>query len=262
MATEQPGVKATRQKLITSLPVLMKNASLPEGSLKKNINDAVILQQIIKASGSEFADFIRQANLFGTKYDKKTVYMNRLMNQGKLVFKGCIEKYNAAIMMNQGLSLFGEKPSNNDIFNQFIKKYVDSTEQRLIEKSDLVSSGDTETKKEPKFKAGDYVKYEGGDVFKEYWSGIIREVRDLDTEYVYRIDAYAKNEDGNVLFDDAKTNEKYEVQLSSLSTESNFSKLKEQYEQERQANRTIKKTLLLTKPELQKRSMIRFIVNF
>ena len=142
MAAEQPGIKAMRQKLITSLPVLMKNASLPEGSLKTYINDAVIFQQIMKTSGSEFIDFIRQANLFGTKYNRKTVYMNRLIHQGKLVFKSCIEKYNSAILQNQGESLFGDKPSIDDLFNQFIKKYVSETDQRLIEKSDVVSKDD------------------------------------------------------------------------------------------------------------------------
>lgn len=142
MAAEQPGIKAMRQKLITSLPVLMKNASLPEGSLKAYINDAVIFQQIMKTSGSEFIDFIRQANLFGTKYNRKTVYMNRLIHQGKLVFKSCIEKYNSAILQNQGESLFGDKPSIDDLFNQFIKKYVSETDQRLIEKSDVVSKDD------------------------------------------------------------------------------------------------------------------------
>ncbi len=142
LATEQPGVKATRQKLITSLPVLMKNAVLPEGSLIQNINDAVILQQIIKTSGSEFPDFIRQRNLFGTKYDRKTVYLNSLINSGKFKFKQAIEGYNDAILKNQGASLFGEKPSLDEIFDHWIKGGVSDTDQRLIEGSDVVSRGD------------------------------------------------------------------------------------------------------------------------
>lgn len=139
LATEQPGVKGTRQKLITSLPVLMKNAGLPEGSLKKNINDAVIFQQIMKASGSDFGDFVRQQNLFGTKYDRKTVYINRMIDAGKLKFKQAIEGYNEAIITNQGPSLFGGKPTLDEIFNHWIKGNVDETDQRLIEGSDVVS---------------------------------------------------------------------------------------------------------------------------
>ncbi len=138
LATEQPGVKITRQKLITSLPVLMKNTSLPEGSLKRNINDAVILQQIIKTSGSEFSDFIRQQNLFETKYDRKTVYLNRLIDSGKLKFKQAIEGYNDAIMKNQGASLFGEKPTIEQIFDHWIKGNVSDMDQRLIEASEVV----------------------------------------------------------------------------------------------------------------------------
>jgi hypothetical protein len=136
MATEQPGVKAIRQKLITALPVLMKNASLPEGSLKKNFNDAVILQYNMK--GSTFADFIRQRTMFGDKYDRETVYINRLIDSGKIKFKQAIEGYNNAIMQNQGASLFGEKPSNDDIFNHWIVGGVSETDKKLIESSDMV----------------------------------------------------------------------------------------------------------------------------
>jgi hypothetical protein len=138
-AAEQPGVKGTRQKLLTSLPVLMKNASLPEGSLKQNINDAVILQYNLK--GSTFPDFIRQSTLFGTKYDRKTTYLNRLIDVGKIVFKKAIEGYNAAVMQNQLNSLFGEKPSLDQIFDHYIKSAVDQTDQRLIENSEIVEKG-------------------------------------------------------------------------------------------------------------------------
>lgn len=143
MAAEQPGTKILRERLITSMPVLMKNAGLPEGSLKKHINDAIIFQQLMKTSGSEFVDFIRQQNLFGTKYDKKTVYLNRLMNQGKFIFKNAIEKYNDAVIQNQGASLFGEKPSIDEIFDRFIISNVNNTEQRLIENSDVVKKEQT-----------------------------------------------------------------------------------------------------------------------
>lgn len=136
LVTEQPGVKAIRQKLITALPVLMKNATLPEGSLKQKFNDAVILQYAMK--GSTFADFIRQRTMFGTTYDKQAVYINRLIDSGKIKFKQAIEGYNTAVMQNQGVSLFGENPSNEDIFSHWIVGGVSETDKKLIEGSDMV----------------------------------------------------------------------------------------------------------------------------
>jgi hypothetical protein len=140
IASELPGVKGMKQKLITALPVLMKNANLPEGSLKDNINDAVLMQQKIKAAESTFEDFIRQQTIFGDKYDRKTVYLNRLIDSGKFKFKRAIEGYNDSVMQNQGSSLFGEKPSTDEIFKHWIINGVDQTEAKLIEISPIVQS--------------------------------------------------------------------------------------------------------------------------
>lgn len=265
MATEQPGVKSTRQKLLTSLPVLMKNASLPEGSLKQKINDAVILQYNMK--GSTFADFIRQRTMFGTMYDRKTVYLNRLIDSGKIKFKQAIEGYNEAIMTNQGASLFGEKPSMDEIFDHWIVGGVSETDKKLIESSDVVRKEEfkltpeqkaiikpewdkmqefLKEKPEPKFKVGDYVRYKQGDVNIEHWYGIIKEVRDLGKEYVYRIDGYGTNEDNQVMFDSAKTNEKYEPQLTLLGTVSIFENLKKEYEESK--NKTDEDQEITEKP--------------
>ena len=145
MATEQPGVKSFRQKIITSLPVLMHNASLPEGSLKEYINQAVRLQQSIKGSGSEFNDFIRQYNIFDVKYDRKALYLNRLLDAGKLKFKSAIEGYNEAIMKNQGAMLFGDNMTPDQIFDFWIVKAVDNTEARLIESSKIVEGSVSES---------------------------------------------------------------------------------------------------------------------
>lgn len=141
LASEQPGVKSIRGKLITALPVLMKNASLPEGNLKKYFNDAVIFQQKMVASGLSFVDFIRQRNMFGETYDRKTVYVNRLIDSGKIKFKQAIEGYNNAILRNQGATMFGDKPTVDEIFNHWIIGGVTEMDKKLIESSDVVSKG-------------------------------------------------------------------------------------------------------------------------
>jgi len=163
LASEQPGVKSIRGKLITSLPVLMKNASLPEGSLKKHFNDAVIFQQKMTASGLSFADFIRQRNMFGETYDRKTVYVNRLIDSGKIKFKQAIEGYNTAILRNQGATMFGDKPTVDEIFNHWIIGGVSEIDKKLIESLDVVSKEvvESETKIDTgrRFEYGDIVEY-------------------------------------------------------------------------------------------------------
>jgi hypothetical protein len=109
-----------------------------------------------------------------------------------------------------------------------------------INEDELVSKAfketESKTSRSPKYKVGDYVSYEGGDIFKERWYGIIMEVKDFIKEYAYRIDAYAYNEDESIMFDSELNNEKYEVQLNLLNKDygfDKFSQLRTLYEKSR-----------------------------
>lgn len=177
LASEQPGTKVLREKIVTSLPILMKNANLKEGSLKNHINDAVIFQQKMKASGSSFVDFIRQHDMFGEKYDRKTVYVNRLLNEGKFIFKDAIEKYNQSVIQNEGESLFGDKPTVDEIFDRFIVGNINLTEQRVIEASDMVEKPEkllTQPQKDiirPEFdKMKEFIEETDAEIIKDIWS--------------------------------------------------------------------------------------------
>ncbi len=152
IASELPGIKGMKQKLITALPVLMRNASLPEGSLKENINGAILLQQNIKASENSFYDWIRQHKMFEGKYDRKTVYLNRLLDSGKFKFKKAIEGYNDSVEKSQGASMFGDKPSLDEIFDHHIKANVDEVEQRLIEGSEIITKTDEKPGKKKEYR--------------------------------------------------------------------------------------------------------------
>lgn len=69
----------------------------------------------------------------------------------------------------------------------------------------------------PKFKVGDWVKYQNGDVDIENWVGVIKEVLMYDEEFRYNINAYTKAVRG--MHESAKTNQKYEVQLKPATKE-------------------------------------------
>lgn len=155
--SETEGVRALRSVLVTSLPVLMKNIGLEEGSLRSSINDAIILQSKIKTSGLKFPEYVNQISMFDEKPKREVLYMNRLLDSGRNTFKQAIEKYNAAAESAQGVSLFGDAPSIEEIFEQYIVKTVadknpdeagtierfhgkDAIEERIEKKNDAPSS--------------------------------------------------------------------------------------------------------------------------
>jgi hypothetical protein len=143
LASEIPGVKQFKQKIITSLPVLVKNANLPEGSLSKELQDAIILEQKIVSSGSDFKNYFSQygLNLEGSgdkNYSKKALIMNRFLQKGVKIFKNSLENYNQSIIDNQGESLFGEKPTVDEIFNTYIVSRLEPDEIDIINKNSLL----------------------------------------------------------------------------------------------------------------------------
>lgn len=143
LASEVPGVKQYKQKLITSLPVLVKNANLPEGSLSTELQDAIILEQKIASSGSDFKNYFSQYGLnlddsVTKKYSKKALIMNRFLQRGVKIFKSSLEAYNQSILDNQGESLFGEKPTVDEIFNTYIVSKLEPDEIDIINKNSLL----------------------------------------------------------------------------------------------------------------------------
>ncbi len=113
------GVKRVRQIIITCLPVLIANENLGEGSLKKLISDAVVVQYKIQQVGGDFFDFIRAQSLFDEeKPSEKAVMMNLLLNQGRNAFKDAIVKYNNAMKSNEGPQMFSEEVLTQPIIFQ------------------------------------------------------------------------------------------------------------------------------------------------
>ena len=83
-------------------------------------------------------------------------------------------------------------------------------------------------KRQPKYKVGDFVKYETGDLDIERWVGEIKEVKDFETEFAYRIDAYTRGVEPSPMFDSASVNEIYEVELKP-SNDLVFNEAKKHY---------------------------------
>lgn len=92
--------------------------------------------------------------------------------------------------------------------------------------------------RKPKYKVNDFVTYKTGDIETETWVGIVKEVKDFDTEYAYRLDAYTTDVDPP-MFDSEKTNETYEASLRPSKKET-FEDAQESYR--RWKNKLIKKS--------------------
>ncbi len=136
---------------------------------------------------------------------------------------------NVRELMDQGIK---ERVSDDNKGNiTFILSVVNSQEAQRV--SDLYMDlypikGTKINNRKPKYNVGDYVSYTSGDIEIEKWQGIVKEVKDFDTEYAYRLDAYTTDVDPP-MFDSEKTNERYEVSLKA-STKVNFNKAKAAYE--------------------------------
>ncbi len=138
VSSGQSGVRQFRQSIITSLPVLIANANLPEGSLKDAINKAIVIQYQVAQSGLDFGRFISQPQLFGEKFEYKAAVLNRLLALGRNKFKGAIEKYNTSTKDNAGASLFGEKIELDEIFDGYITKQIEEEDLSAILTSPVV----------------------------------------------------------------------------------------------------------------------------
>lgn len=92
--------------------------------------------------------------------------------------------------------------------------------------------------RKPKYNVGDNVTYKSGDIESETWVGVVKEVKDFDTEYAYRLDAYTTDVDPP-MFDSEKTNETYEASLKPSKKET-FEDAQESYR--RWKNKLIKKS--------------------
>ncbi len=136
IASNVEGVKQFRNTIITSLPVLIKNASLKTGSLKEDLNQAIILQSKIKASGLDFRDYMTQAGMFEEKFTQRSAYLNRLMNLGRNKFKSAIEGYNKTMIdTGQTEGLYGDEPTEETTFIHYVVDQIDPATGAVIIRS-------------------------------------------------------------------------------------------------------------------------------
>lgn len=107
-AAEADGVKRLRAVVVNALPALLQNKGLVQGSLVESMNEGILFQQKMTASGLTFADFLSQKSIFDTAgHAYQAVVLNRLMLAGQRAFKSAIMRYNDSMNANTGDSLFG-----------------------------------------------------------------------------------------------------------------------------------------------------------
>jgi predicted ABC-type ATPase len=135
IAGSMAGGRQFKTIVITSLPVLAKNASLAENSLIDLLNKAFLLEKKIHDSGLDFKDYIVQGNMFDEAPEKNVLIMNRLLAAGRNKFKSSIDAYNQSAIDNQNESLFGDKPSFQEMYDTYITSKIDTQDLALINKN-------------------------------------------------------------------------------------------------------------------------------
>ncbi len=141
IAANQPGVKKFRNIIITSLLVLIRNSQLDPGSLKEDINQALILQYRIHESGLEFDQYMNQTALWEEQVSPKSAYLNRLLSKGRNAFKSAIEGYNKTVAESESSEgMFGDNPNPDEAFEFYVIDAIDTKERELIQASTRVTS--------------------------------------------------------------------------------------------------------------------------
>ena len=132
--SNEAGVKRLRQIIISSLPILITNENLKEGSLKDYISEALVLQYKINQF-QDFQDYARNQSLFPEdKFSEKSFYINLLLNVGRNKFKDAIKKYNQSVKANEGDSLFAtETLTIDEIFDKIFTVDIDEKNKKLIQ---------------------------------------------------------------------------------------------------------------------------------
>jgi hypothetical protein len=128
-------VKAFRNKIINSLPVLSANYKLGDNSLEQNINDAVLLQSKIASMGSqeEFWTHLGQIGMFDV-VDPDVVVINRMINNGADKFKKFIVAYNKSMEIDEESNLFGgeEVLTKQQVIDNLKKSNLNENERKVI----------------------------------------------------------------------------------------------------------------------------------
>jgi len=156
LASNLPGVKRYRQIIITSLPVLIANANLKEGSLNACLNKSILFLYAMHNTNSTLFDMLNQQNMFEqVTYQRKAVIISQLLMQGRNAFKKTFESYNQAIKSEESASLFGDKKSPDQIFTLIIESKIPANEIQVINGSSMVMGTEKKApKKEEKITNG------------------------------------------------------------------------------------------------------------
>ena len=183
-------VKSFRAIVITSLPVLTANSLLGFDSLISKISEAVIIEGKIRSSKLDFKNWINQISMFDDPPGYEALMLNRLFNLGRNTFKSSILKYNESILSNRGANLFGEPPTQKQIFNNAITFMVPAEEINLI--NQLINSTNSKpTAPEPE----KYNPFINGNYFKKHEDHILAKKVDSVDRWKKPIIEYKGNAD-------------------------------------------------------------------
>jgi hypothetical protein len=144
------GVKRLRAIIISSLPVLVKHQTI-EPNYTQALNEAVVLEKKIYASGIGFKSYVTQYDLFNARPSREALILNRLLNKGRNTFKSAMHKFNEAIILNQTPSLMNDNKTPKEIWDFYIEKQIDESDLKAI---DLLTNhgGAMDSKKESEAK--------------------------------------------------------------------------------------------------------------
>lgn len=140
--SQNSGVKSVTRSLVNAIIPAINNSNLELGSLQESINNAIIIQNAMVASGiKEIQTYVMQQEIFedlSVDIDFKSSVVNYWMNQRANDFKKILASFNDSMEANQSDNLFGDTMSPEKIFQA---KFVDPLPENI--KNILVKRFDT-----------------------------------------------------------------------------------------------------------------------
>lgn len=134
--SQKAGVKSATNSIVNAIIPLIKNQKFVDGSLITEVNNALLIQNDYVSSGFKgLAEFITQNTMFEEKVNYKTekaFVINWFLNQKINFFKNSLLRYNNSVESNQGISLFGDSKTPEEIFDSVFKSQVDADVSKAL----------------------------------------------------------------------------------------------------------------------------------
>jgi hypothetical protein len=129
--SQNSGIKSFTKNVVNAIIPLIKNKSLRNGSLIKEVNNAMLIKNdMVNKKYNSFAQYVSESTLFEDEQPYKTdksVIVASFLNGGINLFKNTLKSYNSSVSQNEGADMFGDSLTPEQVFEMVFEKNTDES---------------------------------------------------------------------------------------------------------------------------------------